>query len=248
MLKIAAEVPPGVLVGGEEALVAQTVLRSGGVRFVARAADVRREDGRIAGWAESLGAGVAVAATPNSGNSRFEAGPPGAMTCDAGVNCGFVVPDFASAVEQFSVAVIYRSTGEAKTLAAVSTGKAGNMIFLAESAGRVVLKDRENTAEVSLPAEPTARARLVVGSYDGRTLRLRLDGREAEVQGRIPEMRHRADFLIGCRSNRPGLTKTLGQSLLHEVMFWPDHALSATGSAEDAAVLRALERYMRWGW
>jgi hypothetical protein len=75
-----------------------------------------------------------------------------------------------------------------------------------------------------------------------------MDGQEAVGKGRVPDMKHKADFLIGCRSNRAGLTKTLGEAQLHEVMFWPDHALSETGAAEDAQVLSALERYHRWAW
>jgi hypothetical protein len=54
-------------------------------------------------------------------------------------------------------------------------------------------------------------------------------------------MNHPGDFFIGCRSNRPGLAKTLGASRLHEVLFWPETALSP----EDEALV-ALGRYHRW--
>jgi hypothetical protein len=248
MLTIATDLPPGALIGGDEELVAQAVLKSGGARFVARASDLIRDDGRILGWREARGAGDAMAATPNTGNSRFEAGPPAALVCETGVNCGFVLPEFAREVEQFTVAMIYSSGGEARTLAAVSTGQANNVIFLNESGGRLYLKDRSNAVEASLPVASAARPKLVIASFDGRSLRLRMEGREAVGEGRVPDMKHKADFLIGCRSNRAGLTKTLGEALLHEVMFWPDHALSETGAAEDAQVLSALERYHRWAW
>lgn len=248
MLTIATELPPGALLGGDEQLVAQAVLRSGGARFVARASDLIRDSGRINGWRESRGAGDAMATAPNTGNSRFEAGPPGALVCESGVNCGFILSEFTREVDQFSVALIYSSGGEARTLAAVTTGQANNVIFLSESGGRVVLKDRSNAVEAALPIASAAKAKLVIASYDGRSLRLRMDGREAVAEGRVPDMKQKADFLIGCRSNRPGLTKMLGEARLHEVMFWPDHALSETGAAEDALVLAALERYHRWSW
>ncbi len=37
-----------------------------------------------------------------------------------------------------------------------------------------------------------------------------------------------------------------GDFRLHEVMFWPDNALSEIASGEDAEALRALELYHRW--
>jgi hypothetical protein len=248
MLTIATDLPPGALIGGDEALVAQAVLKSGGARFVARAGDLIREEGRILGWREARGAGDALATVPNTGNSRFEAGPPGALICASGVNCGFVLSEFAREVEEFTIAMIYSSGGEARTLAAVTTGQANNVIFLNETGGRLYFKDRSNAVEASLPVASAARPKLVIASYDGRSLRLWLDGQEAVGEGRVPDMKQKADFLIGCRSNRAGLTKTLGEARLHEVMFWPDHALSETGAAEDAQVLSALMRYHRWGW
>lgn len=248
MLTIATDLPPGALIGGDAQLLAQAVLKSGGARFVAQAGDLIREEGRILGWREARGAGDAMAVGPNTGNSRFEAGPPGALVCDSGVNCGFVLPEFAREVAEFTVALIYSSGGEARTLAAVSTGQANNVIFLNETGGRLYFKDRSNAVETSLPVASAARPKLVIARYDGRSLRLRMDGLEAVGEGRVPDMKQKADFLIGCRSNRPGLTKTLGDLRLHEVMFWPDHALSETGAAEDAQVLSALERYHRWGW
>lgn len=248
MLTIATDLPPGALVGGEEQLVSQAVLRSGGARFVARASDLIRDNGKILGWREARGAGDAMATAPNTGNSRFEAGPPGALICENGVNCGFILSEFAREVEEFTIAVIYSSGGEARTLAAVSTGQANNVIFLSEGGGRIVFKDRSNSVEAALPVATAAKPKLVIASYDGRRLRLRMDGREAVGEGRVPDMKQKADFLIGCRSNRPGLTKMLGDARLHEVMFWPDHALSEIAAGEDAVVLSALERYHRWSW
>ena len=134
MLEIAARLPPGALIGGDERLLAEAVLRTGGARFVAREADMRWTNGSITGWREQHGAVEAVTAGPNSGNSRFQAG---AVVCQDGVNCGFTLPGFAPEVEAFTVAVVFRSEGEAKTLASVSTGQANNMIFLSEGDGSV---------------------------------------------------------------------------------------------------------------
>ena len=247
MLVIARRLPHGALIGGDAPLVAQAVSLSGGARFLARDADLIRTEDRITGWSEASRAVEALAAAPNTGNSQFEPGPPGAVVCKKGLNCGFIVPGFAPEVEQFTVALIYASGGEAKTLAAVSTGPNNNVIFLSESGGRVHAKDKQNTVEVSLPI-PAGRAKLVIASYNGRKLVLRIGGQTVVAEGEVPGMNHLADFLIGCRSNRPGLTKMLGAAKLHEVFFWPDRALLVSDASEDQAMLAALERYHRWDW
>jgi hypothetical protein len=247
MLEIARRLPPGALIGGDADLVVRAVRQSGGARFVARQEDLIRTGDTITGWHEADRAVEAVATGPNTGNSRFDAGPPGAVICQKGLNCGFVVPGFAPEVDQFTMALIYGSDGEAKTLAAVSTGPTRNVIFLSESEGRLLAKDKHNTVEVSLRLS-SGRTRLVIASFDGRRLHLRLGGQTGMAEGRVPDMGHRADFLIGCRTNRPGLTRMLGASRLHEVFFWPDRALLGTDAAEDRAVVMALERYHRWDW
>lgn len=249
MLTIAAKLPPGALVGGEDALLAAAVLDSGGARFIARETDIVRTGGQITGWRDSVTSLEAKASAPNTGHSRFEAGPPGALICTEGQNCGFTLPGFAPEVEAFTVAVIYRSRGEARTLASVSTGQSNNMIFLAEAEGRVLAKDRAGSVEVALPIGPGRGAKLVVLDFDGRSLRLEMDGRSAEVAAdKVPGLAHQADFFIGCRSNRAGLAKTLGQSRLHEVLFWPDRALLGAAEPEDRAALEALRRHFRWDY
>jgi hypothetical protein len=246
MLQIAEKLPPGVLIGGDDRLLAQAVLRTGGARFVARESAMVWSNGSITGWRESQLAVEAVSALPNTGNSRFEAGPPGALVCADGVNCGFTLPGFAPEVEAFTVAVIYRSEGEAKTLASVFTGQANNQIFLAEAEGRILAKDRAGAVEVDLPIPEGRGARLVVLSFDGRGMRLAVGEREAFAPGTVPGLAHQADFFIGCRSNRVGLAKTLGQSQLHEVLFWPDRAVLGSSDPEDREALAVLRRHMRW--
>ncbi|MFM7333911.1 MAG: hypothetical protein ACKO2N_03390 [Tabrizicola sp.] len=246
MLQIAAKLPPGALIGGDEHLLAEAVLRTGGARFVARDIDMIRSAGKITGWREQYGAIEAVVAGPNSGNSRHHAGPPEAVVFQEGLNCGFTLPRFAPEVEAFTVAIIYRSEGEAKTLASVFTGQANNMIFLTENDGVLLAKDRENTLEVSVPVPRGGEVKLALLGFAGQSLCLKLGDRVAEARGIIPGLQHPADFFIGCRSNRAGLGKTLGQSLVHEVLFWPDRCLPGSEDAEDRMVLSRLTAHVRW--
>lgn len=246
MIELAMTLPPGAMIGGDDRLLGQAVLATGGARFIAREADILWSNGRISGWREANQAVEAVAAGPNTGNSRFEAGPPGALICQDGVNCGFTLPGFASEIEAFTVAVIYRSTGEAGTLASVFAGRANNMIFLTEGDGVLLAKDKQSTVEVKLPVAKAGEAKLAVLGYDGRSLRLGLGDASAEARGQVPDLAHQADFFIGCRSNRAGLAKLMGQSKLHEVLFWPDRCLPGSDDTEDQAALAALRRHLRW--
>jgi hypothetical protein len=245
MLEVALKLPPGALVGAEDRLLIQALARSGGARFLACDSDMIRSDGQITGWREARGAVEAMAAAPNTGNSRFDPGPPGAVLCVDGVNCGFTLPAFTAEVKAFTVAVIYSSTGEARTLASIFTGQSHNTIFLSESDGALLAKDRQSAIEVSLP-RPPGLTQMVVMSFDGIALRLQAGGQLAETKGHVPAMAHPGDFFIGCRSNRSGLAKTLGTSRLHEVLFWPERALLGSGDGDDGATLGALDRYYRW--
>ena len=130
----------------------------------------------------------------------------------------------------------------------MSTGTNNNVIFLSEGDGRILAKDKHNTLELALPVPSGSQAKLVIASFSGRRLQLRMGGQTVMAEGQFPGLRHPADFLIGCRSNRPGLTRMLGKSRLHEVYFWPDRALLEEEAAEDSAALRALECYHRWEW
>ena len=248
MLHIATTLPPGALIGGEERALAQLLVKTGAARFVARAADVLTPDGRITGWREARGAVVAEPSGPNTGNSRFDEGPPAALICEEGRNCGFTLPAFAPRVEAFTAAILYSSEGKARTLLSVSTGQSNNLIFLSEIDGRLSVQDRSGAVAVSLPIGSEAGVRSAVIVFDGRALRLATGNRVVSASGVVPGMDHPADFFIGCRSSRPGLQKTLGQSRLHEVMFWPDRALLGSDAAADREMLAALDRYLRWVW
>lgn len=248
MLHLPTRLPPGALVGGEERVLTQHLQRSGGARFVARASDILLEEGRIIGWREARGAVVAEPSGPNSGNSRFDAGPPGALLCIEGRNCGFTLPGFAPKVEAFTAAIRFQSSGQARTLLSVSTGQANNMIYLTEVDGRLTAQDRSGTVSVALAEQPVDALKCAILSFDGRRLRLSSGRQSKSATAQIPGLDHPADFFIGCRSNRPGLQKTLGESHILEVLFWPDRALLGSDDAAECDMLAALDRYLRWQW
>ncbi|WP_309667971.1 hypothetical protein [Tabrizicola sp.] len=250
MLQINQSLPSGALIGREGLTLSKALQRTNGAWFAAREDRILRDGDRITGWREASDGVDAMCTEPNTGNSQFDPGPPTALLLSPGVHCGFVVPDFTPEVESFTAAVIYTSPANAaKTLFAVSTGKTNNLIFLSESDGMLFAKDRENTAlaEVPVPANPT-QARLAILTFSGRRLVLQTAGKTINAEGTLPGMAHPGHFFIGCRSNRSGLTKTLGLARLHDVVFWPDRALLGSSDPDDTAALSALNSYHRWAY
>ena len=246
MLELRRNLPAGVLIGGEEGALAEALPVTGGLRVIAREDDLARDQGKITGWRATQGGPLAPTSEPNTGNSRWEAGPRPGLRFNDGVNCGFVLPAFAPRAESFTAAVIYSSGGEGRTLASVSTGQANNLVFVSESKGGWNATDKSGTVALTLPRKAGPGTNLVILSYSGQSLAIRAGGQTVSATAKLPKLDLPGDFFIGCRSNRPGLAKTQGQMLLHEAMFWPDRALLASSRAEDVALLAALDRYFRW--
>ena len=246
MLELRRKLPAGVLIGGEEGALVEALVQTGGLRFLGREADLQRDGGKITGWRAAPGDALAVTSEPNAGNSRAEGGARPGLVYRDGMNCGFVLPTFAARADSFTAAVIYSSGGEGRTLVSVSTGKTNNLVFASETRGAWSATDKSGTVALTLPRKAGPGVHLVVLCYSGQTLFLRAGGRTVSVPARLPKMDLPGDFFIGCRSNRPGLAKTQGQMVLHEAMFWPGHAVLASGEARDTAVMAALDRYFRW--
>ena len=247
MLTLTQALPPGALIGAEGAALAAALPATSARWFRADAQSVLREGDSICGWQDTGATHRAIPTEPNTANSRFDPVPPAAYLCETGTHCGFVLETPFRDGRCFTVAVIYSSPrDEAKTLLSVSTGQTNNLIFLSESEGRLAAKDRDSSVEVELPLRPTAKPRLAILAFNGRDLRLWADGATTTATGRVPGMEPEAQLFIGCRSNRAGLTKTLGQSRLHDVLVWPDRAILASSDSADVAALAALHRYHRW--
>ena len=250
MLHLTQALPPGALIGAEAEALAAALPATGALWFRAIEASILRNEDKITGWQDTTATRSAVTTEPNTGNSRFDPATPAAFLCETGTHCGFVLDTPLSDGRCFTAAVIYSSPkGEAKTLLSVSTGQTNNLIFLSESEGRLAAKDRDSTVEVALPVLPGLhQPRLAILSFTGSDLRLSSHGSTNLAKGRVPAMDTAAEVFIGCRSNRAGLHKTLGQSRLHDVLIWPDRALLASADPADLAVLAALNSYHRWAY
>lgn len=247
MLTLLQNVPPAVLIGSEVAALHMQIAQTGGIWFHADPEHVLIDGDLVTGWRAQDGQTVAVPTAPNAGASHYVLDHAG-FAFQSGVHCGFTLPNAVTKIDCFTAAIVYSvASEEARSLFALNTGAANAMIFLSEAEGKLFAKDRGGAIELSLPA-PTrnSKKQMVILTYAQRNLFLWAGGELASTKGRPEGFDAAADLFIGCRSNRAGLVKTLGASLIHDVMFWPDRALLGSAADDDAAALAGLHRYRRW--
>ncbi|MBN2906913.1 MAG: hypothetical protein JXJ18_09420 [Rhodobacteraceae bacterium] len=256
MLEVQEDLPNGAVLGAARADLRDAI--AGTSAFWLEGQEDRFTLGpedAITGW--NADARHAEPSEPNTGNGRLtRVGARVGLRCKAEVNCGLVVRGATENAARFTMAVVYQPSdgAEARTLLTVNTGfgggdaKTANYLFLSDGGAFLTVKDTRGAIEMTAP--------VVSGGSGPRMLIVTLSGDQlavaenlapaVTVQGADPGMRCRGDLFIGCRSDRRGLKKTLGDSVVLDVMFWPDHTLLLPRCDADAALDLALRRYFLW--
>lgn len=255
MLDLPQRLPPGALCDADADLLAEALAGGGALWW---AGDDLRTDatGAVTLWTDRLGGHAARPTDPNTGNGLTGAAADLAgLLCRDGLHCGLVAEGVAFEAGTATLAARYLPPygADAKTIATFNTGggtrksPTGNYLFLSEAEGVVTVKDDKGLVEAALPAPPPDQPRLVIASLAGAHLAVEiLSGPRAEVQARAPVLSGPARLFIGCRNQRPGLTRTLGGALIADVWLWPGRALLLSGEATDRAALMALRRFWLW--
>lgn len=258
MIELDIDLPPGARLDGHLADLAAAIAACGGTWLHGEAASLRlADDGEtLIGWRAMDGLREAVPISPNDGNGRRARTETGqGLRCVAGENCGFHLPDLTDQVETFSMAVAFRTEprAEARTLLTLNgegRSRGSSYLFLSDNGDSIVVKDTGENLALDLPRPPTATAsglRLLVVTVCGDRLALREGSGEVhEVHGNRPQLPAPASLFIGARSHRGGLQKTLGDSVIEDVMFWPAVSLLLPRNARDCEQLTALERFALW--
>lgn len=251
MLTLDQSLPSGALLGDETETFRDRLAEAGAFWLAARPVQARIEAGVVTAWAPMAGTRSAVPAAANAGRSETadHCGHP-VLQLRTEVNGGFVVPDIAPEADRFTLAVIYAAPeAEARTLLSLRLGPAdsANLFFLSHTDGLLVAKDRAGGVGVELPL-PNRQPdfRLVIVSWDKTRLLLKTGSIQAESRGKLDGVQGPVDLFIGCRGHRKGLTKTLGNARIADVVFWPGRALLAPRGVEDADQMAALQSYARW--
>lgn len=233
MLTLPFAVPEAALVHREAARLSRLTREAGGTWL-------RGADGRPEGWPAATG-GIPAVPAAQTPAFAIHAGRV-ALHLTAGENRGFRLPDAAPHARRWSAAILWASEVPAQALLAIRPERGGNPVHLSGTEDGLVLRDDDGTASASLPHMGQGWRLTILTCADG-ALRLSQDGRSAEGQGlRVPE--GPAHLLIGCRSTRQGMRKTLGAARIAEVWFWP--GLDIQSDPGGAGLRRALDDLLLW--
>jgi hypothetical protein len=251
MLEVPADLPPGALCDGAEAILADDLADGGGLWWAGAGLTAAR-DGSVTAWAPRIGTRNAMPTPPAAGNGTIgEAGGLRGLRCRAGLHCGLTVAEAAPEARRATLGVRYLAApgDDTKTLLTLNATDAAqpgekNYLFLSETGGRVLAQD--NLGQVTLTADlPTGAAdlRMLLVGVGPAGLCLEILG-QAPVRTPAPDplLNGPAQLFIGCRNARKGLTKTLGAALITDVWLWPDRDLWV----EAPRTLCALRRFHLW--
>lgn len=259
MLKLSTDLPPGALLGEARAELRNQLAGTSTIWLSGDNGGLETDgaSGAVTGWTSVNGAVRAVPSQPNTGNSRtFVVDGRKGLATRSGENCGMVLSHVTPDATNFSFAVIYQPDAEAPamTLLTLNTGyqveksRDANYLFLSDDGKDLTVKDTNLDLHVQTPVtSPSDRPRMLIVTLAGDRLSIAENlGAPVISQGARPLLAHPADLFIGCRSHRKGLQKTLGQSTILDVFFWPQSTLLLPRSESDGALSLALRRYFLW--
>lgn len=249
MLDLDTNLPPGALCDAHPDAVKAAV--SGAQWWHGAEAQMEQDPatGAVSLWRAYDGGPPCEPTEPNTGNGQIgEVDNLFGLQCRAGIHCGVVAEDAAPDATTATIAVrFYTPPGEdARTLFALNAERAGNYLFLSETAGVLTAKDDSDRASVELPCPPRDAPRMAIVSLQGDRLALSLGPNRVDIQAKVGVLSGPASLFIGCRNHRPRLLKTIGSALILDVWLFPNRALLHSDTPADAKALAALRRHHLW--
>ena len=256
MINLDIDLPRGALLDGCVADLMAVLSQSDGTWLHGDTASFELDaDGEtLIGWGAMDGRNKAIPTTPNTGNGRRVLTSTGqGLRCIPGEHCGFVLPQFTERTNTFTMAVLFHDVNQAdpRTLLSLFNDdkkRGSKYLFLSDNGSTLVVKDTEEGLVLEVPKDPEPqglRCLMVSVCEDRIALRQGL-GRIHEQTGLPLNMTGPASLFIGARSHRNGLLKTLGASVIEDVLFWPGHSLLMPRSPQDETQMLAFERYCLW--
>lgn len=225
------DLPEGALLPPDAPVNA--TLPDSAIRFQAGAAQMPCEDGTITEWRASDGTQTARPARPNQGNAQLadHAGHP-VLSLRARVNCGFALEGLELPQALCSAAVVFAAPpGATATLLTLNPQGAAEYLFLTVDDGALRLVFRNSGAALSVPLTGTGPFHLALIQAEGDRLALA----SGDATPRLLRADHAlpagaCDAFIGCRSDRKGILKTLGDAQIRDVYLLPGTRLFGPGA------------------
>lgn len=187
-------------------------------------------------------------ARPNKNNSVYSpAGASRGLVFQEGTNCGFAIPYSTELAGSFSFATRMMSeSNNARTLLTMNPEKTDNYLFLNQIDGIITFKDQKNTVEMEAPAGTgMGRPCLIIAGQSEGSLYLRVNTGPILRSLETTKLDFEApgNLFVGCRSDRRGITKTLGDFRMRDIFFWPDKNVLEPDYSE---TLNAIDEYIMW--
>ncbi len=231
MIYVDMDLPAGALLPDSAPAqhVADSYADFGGISL--NAADLLDDCGDLSHWPDTQGDHSARPAAPNTGNARIGSAHGVSVLClKQGQNCGFALEDILLSNAMCSMAVLFVSTADpAGTLLTLNPRAGRDYLFLAAAEGQLTLKFRDGddplvfSVHSTAPATPSAAFTLACATVKGSDMTLAVnDHKPMQLTGTSALQAGAHDLFIGCRSDRAGITKTLGAAQIARVWLWPD--------------------------
>jgi len=257
VIELDIDLPLGALLDGYAADVSTLVAACGGTWLHGdeRSLQLAADGETLIGWRSEDGLREAVPTKPNQGAGKRAVTETGqGLCCRAGEHCGFYLPDLDAETAVFSMAVLFHAGPEAEprtllTLNGDGEVRGASYLFLSDNGDSLVAKDTGECLSLDVPRlatpAPGLRCLIVTVCHDQIALQDNF-GTIHQASGAPPALPSPASLFIGARSHRSGLLKTLGSSVIEDVLFLPEVSLLLPRTARDRECQAKLERYFSW--
>ncbi|MEJ2021293.1 MAG: hypothetical protein P8X43_04430 [Maritimibacter sp.] len=240
MRRVAFALPEMALTDHASTRLRMALEASGGQWFCA-------EDGATP-WPARVGNSSAYPVADKPGLSAFSPHEGAQALClQTGVNGGYGWSDTMPEPNSWSAALIWASGKKpARALLSLRGEGGGNYLYLHETPERQIeLRDNDGTAIVTGPECDEGWQITLISSTEGE-IKLAAPGGEVLSAPAPDDLPRDGALLLGCRSHRPGLKKTLGAGRIRDLFIWPGRDILAETSEAGGEMRAAFDHFCLW--
>ena len=248
MLRLDFDIHPAALIDRKPEYLAPMISGLDGIWITAAEASVSFDENGVLEVSSIVGGVVFQRVQPNLGNQQLAEHGSG-IVFRAGQNCGLFAKFPKGLGQGVSCALRFTSASQnAKTLLTFNPTGQENYAFLSQSGRELVLKDQQTTQECVVQHDaPSADIGVLLAITEERLSLQVVGGEIAQTkQGMDLDLTQSMEVFLGCRKNRGGLQKTLGEFVLKDFILLPDLDIFAD-TDRPCQIRRELERFLNSG-
>ena len=248
MLRLDFDIHPAALIDRRPEYLAPMISGLDGIWITAAEPYVSFDENGLFEASSMVGGAVFQRVKPNFGNQQLAEQGSG-IVFHAGQNCGLFAKFPNGLGQVVSCALRFTSASQnAKTLLTFNPTGQDNYVFLSQSGRELLLKDQQTTQECVVQHDaPYADIGVLLAITDERLSLQVVDGAFIQSKyGMDIDLRQSMEVFLGCRKNRGGLQKTLGEFVLKDFILLPDLDIFADMD-RPCQIRHELERYLNSG-